>query len=110
MDTDRRKLFSILAHGSIFFSSTLLAFAVPIAILLISEDEIVQRNAKEAINFHINLYVFGVIFGALSFIVIGIPFLIGLIIVSFVFPIVAIVEIVNNPDRAYRYSLVFRLF
>ncbi|MGF1489013.1 MAG: DUF4870 domain-containing protein [Prochloraceae cyanobacterium] len=110
MNEDKRKIFSILAHASIFFSSTLVAFFIPVAIMALTEDEIVQRNAKEALNFHINLYVFGIIFAVLSLIAIGIPFLIGLGIVSLIFPIIAIVQSASNPDKAYRYPLVFRFF
>ena len=45
-DTAKRKLLSALAHGSIFFSATFVCIAVPLVILFISDDEIIQNNAK----------------------------------------------------------------
>ncbi|MDP8963377.1 MAG: DUF4870 domain-containing protein, partial [Cyanobacteriota bacterium] len=42
-DPDKRKLLSALAHGSIFFSSLVVSIAIPIAILLVSEDPIVKE-------------------------------------------------------------------
>lgn len=110
VDKDARKLLSILAHLSLFFSCILISFLIPIGILLISEDRIVHNNAKEAINFHLNLYIFGFIFLFLSFVLIGIPFLIGLVFASFLFPIIAVVKTATNPNKAYRYPLVIRFF
>ena len=58
----KRKVLSAICHGSIFFSITVLGIGVPIAILFISDDEIVQDNAKEAFNFHLNAWLYGIIF------------------------------------------------
>jgi len=70
-DPDKRKLLSALAHGSIFFSSLVVSIAIPIAILFVSEDPIVKESAKEAINFHLNVWVYEVIVGVLVFITLG---------------------------------------
>ena len=51
-DITKRKLLDAICHGSIFFSATFVSIGVPIAIFFISNDEIVQNNAKEALNFH----------------------------------------------------------
>ena len=82
---------------------------MPIAILLLSEDSIVKRNAKEALNFYITCYIWGIIFAILIFLLIGIPLLILLLIASWVMPIIAIVRILENPDRSYRYPLIFHI-
>jgi uncharacterized Tic20 family protein len=66
-DQDKRKLLSALCHGSIFFSSLVVSVAIPIAVLLVSDDPVVKESAKEAINFHINVWVYGVIVGVLVF-------------------------------------------
>ncbi|CCQ61832.1 hypothetical protein CWATWH0401_1063 [Crocosphaera watsonii WH 0401] len=51
----KRKLLSGICQGSIFFSATFVCIGVPIVILFISDDETVQNNAKEALNFHLNV-------------------------------------------------------
>ena len=57
-DFSQRKLLSAACHGAIFFSSTI----VSIGILLVSNDLVVKENAKESINFHINLFLYAIIF------------------------------------------------
>ena len=106
---DNRKILSILSHGSILFGSTVISIGVPIAILLLSEDPIVKSNAKESLNFYISCYIWAIVFVILIFLVIGIPLLILLLIASWVMPIIAIVRILENPDRSYRYPLIFHL-
>lgn len=102
------KLLSALSHGAIFFSSTVISIGIPIAILLINNDPVVKENAKESLNFHINLFIYGIIFGLLIFIGIGFVLLIGLWIVSLIMPIIAIVNVLNQPNVPYRYPLIFR--
>lgn len=109
MDNDNRKILSILSHGSIFFSSTVVSIGVPIAILLLSEDFVVKENAKEALNFYISCYILAIIFVFLIFLLIGIPLLILLLIASWVMPIIAIVRILENPNHSYRYPLIFHI-
>src|SRR5689334_22152119 len=95
---EQRKLLSALSHGAIFFSSTIVSIGIPIAILLLNEDPVVKENARESLNFHINLYIYGIIFGILVLVGIGILLLIALGIVSFVLPIIAIIKVINEPD------------
>ncbi len=108
-DLDNRKILSAVVHGSLFLSSTILSIGIPIVILLISEDYIVKENAKESINFHINLYIYFLICVVLTFFVIGIPLLIILGLASFIMPIIALVNVINNTETPYRYPFIFRL-
>ncbi|BAZ70455.1 MAG: DUF4870 domain-containing protein [Pelatocladus maniniholoensis HA4357-MV3] len=108
-DLERRKLLSALSHGAIFFSSLIVSIGIPIAILYLSNDPIVKENAKESLNFHINLYIYALVFGLLSIVLIGIPFLIGLWIISLIMPIIAIIRVLSEPNIPYRYSFIFRL-
>ncbi|HEY9848583.1 MAG TPA: DUF4870 domain-containing protein [Leptolyngbyaceae cyanobacterium] len=108
-NSEQRKLLSALSHGAIFFSSTIVSVAVPIAILFISDDPVVKDNARESLNFHINIYIYGVIFLLLAFLFIGIPLLILLAVASIILPIIAIVKVLSNPERPYRYPFLFRL-
>jgi uncharacterized protein len=104
-----RKLLSVVSHGAIFLSSTVIAIAIPIVIMLTTNDSVVKENAKESLNLHINLYFYAILFGALTLILIGIPLLVLLGVASFVMPIIAIVKVLNNPNVPYRYPFVFRL-
>lgn len=108
-DTDKRKLLSALAHGSIFISALVVSAAIPIAILFVSDDPVVKENAKEAINFHFNVWLYGIIFGVLAWLLIGIPLLFLLGIISWIMPILAIIQALSNPDLPYRYPFIFRL-
>ena len=109
MDTDKRKILSALCHGAILFSATIVSVGIPIAILLIIDDSVVKDNAKEYLNFHINIYIYAFIFSLLIWLVIGIPLLVLLWIVSFVMPIIAVLNIISNPNKPYRYPFIFHL-
>ncbi len=105
----KRKLLSALCHGSIFFSATFVCIGVPIVILFISDDEIIQNNAKEALNFHLNAWLYGIIFGILTVVLIGF-FLLGILgIVVVVMPIIAIVKVLTDPNKVFRYPFIFRV-
>jgi len=109
-ETDQRKLLSVLCHGSIFFGAIVVSVGIPIAIWLLSQDSIVKQNAKAALNFHINLWAYEVAFILLTVVLIGYPLLVVLGLVNLVMPIVAIVRVLGDPDRAFRYPFVFRVF
>lgn len=112
-DPDKRKLLSALSHGSIFFSSLVVSIGIPIAVLLVSDDPVVKDNAKEAVNFHLNVWVYETIIGILFASVIGIPLAFILLIPFFLFhwvlPVFGILQSLGNPDQPYRYPFIFRL-
>lgn len=107
-DSDQRKLLSALCHGAIFFSATLISIGIPITVLFLSNDPIVKDNAKESLNFHINVYIYGLIFLILSFLLIGIPLVVLLGVASWIMPILAILKVLDDPNYPYRYPLIFR--
>jgi len=108
-DISKRKLFSSLAHGSIFFSGLFVSIGVPIALLLISNDPVVKDNAKEAINFHFNVWLYGLILIPLSFITFGLAG--GLWwLAHWGLTAWAIVHCLNTPDQPFRYPFIFRPF
>lgn len=108
-DIDKRKLLSALAHGSIFFSALVVSIGIPIVILFIAEDEMTKENAKEALNFHFNVWLYGIIFGILTLVLIGWVLLGILGIVSIIMPIIAILQVLTNPYKSYRYPFIFRV-
>ena len=111
-DSDKRKLLSALSHGAIFFSTTLVSIGIPIAVLFVSDDPVVKENAKEAINFHFNVWLYGAIIAVLAFFTLG---LLGLILGPLFYlahwglTIFALVHVLGNPDQAFRYPFIFRL-
>lgn len=111
-DTDKRKLLSALCHGSIFFSAALVSIGVPIAILMVSEDPVVKESAKEAINFHLNVWLYGVIIGAIGFVTLGLALIVLgplFLLFNWVPPILGIMKSLNSPDETYRYPFIFRV-
>lgn len=108
-DPDKRKLLSALSHGSIFLSALVLSAGIPIALMFISDDPVVKANAKEAINFHINVWFWGVIIGILTFLLVGVllwPFWFAY---NFILPIWMIYQCLTDPDQPHRYPLTVRL-
>ena len=111
-DTDKRKLLSALSHGSIFFSAVLVSVGLPIAVLFVSDDPVVKENAKEAINFHFNIWLYGVLIGVVTFLTLG---LLGFILYPIYFlvhwglSVLAIYQTLSNPDQPFRYPFIFRL-
>jgi uncharacterized protein len=113
-DVQQRKLLSALCHGAIFFSSTLVSVLIPIAILFTTEDTVIKRNAKESLNFHINIYLYAIFcisFWLLPFlgIIISFPLLLLLAALSLIMPIVAIVRVLEDPSKAYCYPFIFHI-
>ncbi len=108
-DIDKRKLLSALAHGSIFFSALVVSIGIPIVIILITEDEIAKENAKEALNFQLNLFIYGIIFGILTLVLIGWIFLGILGLVNLIMPIIGILQVLTNPYKTYKYPFIFRI-
>jgi uncharacterized Tic20 family protein len=108
-DTSKRKLLSAISHGSIFFSATGISIGVPIVLLLISDDSVVKDNAKECLNFHFNVWLYGIIFGVLTWVLIGWLLLAILGIFVLVMPILAIIQVLGDPNKVFRYPFIFRL-
>ncbi|MEM9904125.1 MAG: DUF4870 domain-containing protein [Cyanobacteria bacterium P01_D01_bin.44] len=108
-DQDKRKIFSAVSHGSIFLSQLIFSAGVPFVIWLISDDPVVKDNAKEALNFHLNIWVYSIIFGILAWVLIGLPLLVLLGIVQLVMPVVAILAAFRDPNGVYRYPFILRV-
>jgi uncharacterized protein len=107
-DGDKRKLLSVLAHGSIFISATFISVLIPTALYFVSDDLVVKENAKEAINFHFNVWLYGIILIPLSFITFGLAGGIWWL-VHWTLTVLAILHCLGTPDSAHRYPFIFRL-
>jgi uncharacterized protein len=113
----KRKLFSLLCHGSIFLGSLLFTSLIPLAVLLLFDDPVIKQTAKETLNYHFNIWLYGAITGALAFfftaLIITIPlaWIIGgaFTLFTLVPPIFGILATLNNPNEPYRYPFIWRL-
>lgn len=110
-DTDKRKLLSALCHGAIFFSTTLVSVGIPIFITFVTDDPVVRENAKESINFHINVWVYGFIIGVLVSMtwgvlvpVAGLGFLL-----HWALTLLALFYVLSDTTKPFRYPFIFRL-
>jgi len=70
------------------------------------ETSYVDEHGKEVVNFQISLTIYLLIAIAFSFILIGIPALLGLVIFSFVVTIQGAIK--ANDGKKYRYPLCIR--
>ncbi|NJM72168.1 MAG: DUF4870 domain-containing protein [Scytonema sp. RU_4_4] len=110
-DPDKRKVLSALSHGAIFLSATLVSVGLPIAILFVSEDPVVRENSKESINFHLNVWLYGAIVTALTWVTLGLLLpLAGLwFLIHQGLTIWAIFHVLSDPDKPFRYPFIFRV-
>ena len=81
----------------------------PLIIWLIKKEEMsfVENQAKEVLNFQISMTIYLLISGILCFILIGIPFVIGLGIFNVIITIIAGIK--ANDGKSYRYPINLRL-
>ena len=113
----KRKLFSLLCHGSIFLGSLLFTSLIPLAVLLLFDDPVIKATAKETLNYHFNIWLYGAIsaglitFFTILFFTIPLTWLIGgaLGLFTLVPPIFGILATLNNPNEPYRYPFIWRL-
>lgn len=119
--SDENKIIAIIVHLSGILSGLLLPLIVPIAILLASENKYIKLQCKKALNWQISLFLYLAIAGVLwvislvlSFIIIGIPFLILFTIILFllyviniVFSIIAAVKANEGIVWDYPFSIPF---
>lgn len=101
MLTTEQKLLCALAHLGTFVGIPILA---PIIALLVSGDNFVKMQAKEALGFQIMLIIASIISAILIFVIIGIPLLIIIGIVAVVIPIIAFIKVVDGTDYSYPIS------
>ncbi len=107
-DSDKRKILSIASHASIFLSQLVFSAGIPFAILLLSDDPVTKENAREALNFHFNMWLYSVLLIIPAALIIGLPLVALLGLVQVIMPIFAILSSVTAPDSAFRYPFIFR--
>ena len=100
------KIWIILSHLSLVIG---VGFLLPLIVYLVKKEEspITAEHAKEALNFHITVYLYAIISFILCFVLIGIPLLILVVAGSFILAIVACIK--ASEGKLYRYPLTIRL-
>ena len=81
----------------------------PLIIWLIKKEEMsfVEDQAKEVMNFQISMTIYLLISGIMCFILIGIPFVIGLGIFNVIITIIAVIK--ANDGKSNRYPINLKL-
>lgn len=81
----------------------------PLIVWIVKKDSspVVEREGKEALNFQITVTIAIAVAGVLSFILIGLPFLIAIGIANVVFIVLAAMAV--SEGKPYRYPINFRL-
>lgn len=92
----------VIIHASAFFAP----FLIPILFFVISHDEEVKSFSVQALLFQIVMWVLVAISVVLSFILIGLPFLVIFGLMNFIVPIIGIVKALS--DEPWRYPIVGR--
>ncbi|UYZ13640.1 DUF4870 domain-containing protein [Brevibacillus sp. WF146] len=89
-----------ITHASTFFAPIL----VPLVVWLLMQDRNVKNLALQALLFHIIMSVLLSISWALSFVLIGIPFLLAFGFMALYYPIKGIIYALQ--DRPFRYPVI----
>lgn len=92
----------VLIHASAFFAP----FLIPILFFIISNDEEVKKISVQALLFQVVMWVLIAISAILSFVLIGLPFLVIFGLMNFIVPIIGIVKALS--DEPWRYPIVGR--
>ncbi|MBS7344819.1 MAG: DUF4870 domain-containing protein [Caryophanon sp.] len=92
-----QKWTKVLLHASAFFMPVL----VPILVFLITQDKDVKRLSIQALLFQFVMWVLIGISTALSFIIIGIPFLIVFSLMTIIVPVIGIVKALADDNWEY---------
>ena len=106
------RTWAMLCHFSallIFVGIPFSNILAPLIIWLIKKEEMpfVEDQGKEVLNFQISMTIYLLISGILCFILIGIPFVIGLGIFNVIITIIAAIS--ANDGKYYRYPINLRL-
>jgi len=103
------KIWSILSHLSALVSLVGVGLLLPLIVYLAMKGDsaYVADNAKEALNFHLSVFLYTLCCIPLIFVLIGIPLLVAIGLATLVLSIVAAIK--ASEGGCYRYPLTIRL-
>jgi uncharacterized Tic20 family protein len=101
------KIWAIFCHLSLLLG---VGFILPLVVWLVKRDDspVVAAHAREALNFHLSLYLYGLLSVVLVFVCIGYFVLLGLVVLGFICAILAAVE--ASKGAFFRYPLTIPIF
>lgn len=105
--TGNDRLWSVFSHLSAFTGFGFILLPLVVYLVMRRESAYVAQNAREALNFHLSILIYGLCCVPLAFILIGIPLLWAIGIGSMVLAVVAAVK--ASDGQCYRYPLTLRL-
>jgi uncharacterized protein len=116
--SSKSRLLSVVCHGCTLAGFSVITIAIPIVALFVADDDLVKKNAKESINFHLNIWfwagLIGGIGGVLGFLTLGVAWLVfaPLLGIGFLWhafwSVMAIIHSLSS-DEPYRYPFILRL-
>jgi uncharacterized protein len=98
MLSTEQKLLAALAHGGKFLGGPII---IPLIIMLLNNDEYIKEQAKESLVFELVMAGCLFISGILVIILIGFVGLIVFGIMTIIFPIIAIINVVDGKYYTY---------
>ncbi len=103
------KIWSMLCHLSALTGMVGIGIMLPLVVYLAMrhESEYLAQNAKEALNFHISIFIYAICCIPLVFLLIGFPLLILIGVGTLVLSIIATIK--ASDGECYRYPLTLRL-
>lgn len=100
------RIWIIFCHLSLLLG---IGFILPLIVYLVKKQDspVVAENAREALNFHISVYLYGIVAFVLCFVLIGFVLLPVVVIWGLVYSIIATLS--ASEGKFYRYPLTIRL-
>lgn len=98
MLTTEQKILCAVSHLGVFLGLFIIA---PLIVMVVSNDEFVKDQAKQALVFQAAMAVLGIIGGITFIFIIGIFILLAVAIMSIVFPIIATVKNMDGVRYSY---------
>ena len=112
-DNERKtRTWAMFLHFSLLagFVVPMAGLVTPIIIWQIQKNKLpgIDEHGKVVANWLISLIIYGVVSGLLTFILIGFPMLIVLVVVSIIFPIIGGIK--ANDGQLWKYPLSIQFF
>jgi len=100
------KLLIVLSHLSAFLGVGLL-FPLVVYLVKKSDGPVVAWHAREALNFHISVFIYLIVCVPLVFVIVGVFFMLGIGLAAAVLAVIAAIQSADGSE--YRYPLTIRL-
>lgn len=102
------RTYCTLMHASQLLVFTAVGIVVPVLMWILGKDksEMVNQHGVRMMNWIISGFIYGIVAGMLTFVLIGIPLVIAVVIMTFAFPIMAAMK--ANSGQLWSYPLTIK--